>query len=115
MHRHRIHALRRELVVLILHQRDEWTDDDRKPRKNPRRQLVDNRLPAAGGHHDERITSLENRFCRLPLAGSEIGMTEALFEQRLGRFLCDFLRHGLKLGTNYSVRALRSATSRPSP
>ena len=42
----------RELVVL---QRDQWRDDDRRPGTEQPRELVDGRLPAAGRQHREDV------------------------------------------------------------
>jgi hypothetical protein len=43
-----------QLVVLVLHQRDQRRDDDRGAGQQQRRQLVAERLAGAGRHHRER-------------------------------------------------------------
>src|SRR5581483_9582920 len=49
-----------------------------------RRQLVDERLAAARRHHDERVSTLQHRVDRLPLAVLKITMAKAVFEDALG-------------------------------
>ena len=71
VHRQRVDAARGELVLLVLHQRDERTDDDRQTLEHQRRQLIDERLTAAGRHDDERVAAREHRLDRLPLVLSE--------------------------------------------
>ena len=82
MHGERVDAVRVQLVLLVLHERDERADDDRQAGEQERGKLVDDRLPAAGRHDDERVATVEQRLDRFPLAGAEIGMAEALAQQR---------------------------------
>ena len=55
VHRERVDAVRRELVLLVLHQRDQRAHDDSEAGKHQRRQLIDERLAAARRHDDERV------------------------------------------------------------
>src|SRR6185312_17315222 len=82
--RHRVDAYRVHLVVLILHQRNEWAYDKREARRQQGGELVDHRLAAARGHHDECVTPGEERVDWFPLARSEIWMTESLGQQGSG-------------------------------
>ena len=84
MHRHRADALRGQLVVLILHEGDEWAHDDGETGQQDRGKLIDERLPAARGHYHQSIFSGENSSKRLPLARPEIAMAKALREQLTG-------------------------------
>ena len=77
MHRHRVDATRSELVLLVFHQRDERTHDDRQTRQHQRRQLVDQRFAATGGHDNQCITSAEGGPNRLPLAVLKIAVAKA--------------------------------------
>ena len=88
-------ALCRELVVLVLHQRDQGAHDDRKSGKLDGGKLVDQRFPAAGGHYDKRVFPRENCVYRLPLAPTEITMAKALREQLTGCFLRYSFRHSV--------------------
>jgi hypothetical protein len=58
VHGDRLYAVGEELVVLILHQCDERRDNDRQPFEHHCRELVDERLAAAGRHHDECVATL---------------------------------------------------------
>jgi hypothetical protein len=80
VHRERVDPARGELVLLILHQRDERAHDDGEPGEHQRRELVDERLPAPRRHDDERVVPLEHRADRLPLAFLEFAMAESLDE-----------------------------------
>ena len=91
VHRERVDAVRGELVLLVLHQRDERTDDDREAREHQRGQLIDERLAAARRHDDERVAPGEHGVDRLPLAFLEILMAKALASMRA--LWLDFRRH----------------------
>ena len=78
VHCERIDAVRGELVLLVLHERDERADDHRQPGEHERGKLVDERLAAAGGHDDERIAACEQRLDRLPLSFLKILVPEPL-------------------------------------
>src|ERR1700680_1043912 len=93
MHRDGAHALGGELVVLVLHQGDERTDDDRETGQQQRRELVNDGFPAPGRHHYQRVFARENGIERLPLARSEILMPKAVMEELASRLLCYSFRH----------------------
>ena len=78
VHRERRHAMRLELVLLVLHQRDERTHDDREAGQQQSGKLIDDGLATSGGHHDERVATAEHRAYRLPLTTAKICMPEAL-------------------------------------
>ena len=78
MHGERVDAMRVQLVLLVLHQRDERADDDGEARERQRGELVDDRLAAAGGHDDEGVAAGEHGAHRLPLAPTKIRMTKAV-------------------------------------
>src|SRR3954467_5753709 len=89
-----------QLILLVLHQRDERADDDGESGEQQRWELVDERLAAAGRHDDERIFSGENSSDRFPLAILEFSMAEALSEYAESAALRSLLRHGTRKGTN---------------
>jgi hypothetical protein len=84
VHGEHVDALRDELVLLVLHQRDERADDDRESGEHERRELIDQRLPAAGRHHDERVAPAEDVLDRLELPVLEVVEAEALGENLSG-------------------------------
>ena len=92
MHGQRVDAVGGELVLLVLHQRDQRTDDHRQPREHQRGQLVDERLAAARRHDDQRVSSAEYGVDRFPLAFLEILMAEAIGEDST-RFGAKCRRH----------------------
>src|SRR6185503_7576323 len=94
---HRIDALGRQLVFLVLHQCDEWADDDRKSRKEKRGELVYEGFPATRRHHDESVSTFEKRFYGIPLSAPEIGMTEPVHQHGAGGLLRNWLLHTLFL------------------
>ena len=61
-----------ELVVLILHQRDQRRDDERDARQLERGQLIAERLARAGRHDRERVDAGEHVADRERLAGAEL-------------------------------------------
>ena len=63
---------RRQLVDLILHQRDQRREDERRLGPQHRRELVGERLARAGGHQRERVAALDGRAHDLLLAGPEL-------------------------------------------
>jgi hypothetical protein len=95
VHGERVDAMRLELVLLVLHQGDERTHDDSEPGEEQGGELVDDRLPAAGGHDDERVAALEHGPNRLPLPGAEILMTESLAQHSTGARLGSSLGHAV--------------------
>ena len=65
----------RELVVL---QRDQRRDDDRRPRSEHPGQLVDRRLPAAGGQHGQHVAAAGQRLRRTQLSRTQLLEAEPL-------------------------------------
>lgn len=84
MHRNGVYALRSQFVLLVLHQGDEWTDDDREAWCSERGELVYEGLSAAGGHDDHGVATVQQCLDGLPLAFAEIIMAEALAQQGTG-------------------------------
>ncbi len=72
-----------QLVLLVLHERDEWAHDDGEPGKHQRGKLVDERLPAPRGHDDEGVAPVEERVDGFPLPGLKGSMAEALAQNRV--------------------------------
>ena len=78
-----------ELIVL---QRDQRRDDDGWPRPQHPGQLVDGRLPAAGGQHGQHVEAAGQRLHR-----AELSRTQPLEAEPLA---CELLDHGFPgLGT----------------
>ena len=63
-----------EGVDLVLHQRDEWRDDDGQALPHERRQLVAQRLAAARGHDRQHVFAREDGSQRILLSGPEGGI-----------------------------------------
>src|SRR5690606_14283973 len=63
-------------VYLVLHQGDEWRDDNGESAGEDRRHLVAGRLPAARGQYGKRIALREHRGDNLRLTGAEIIVAE---------------------------------------
>jgi hypothetical protein len=57
-----------ELVRLVLHQRDQRRDHHGQPGQQQRRELVDQRLARAGGHHHQRVAAVQDGADHLLLA-----------------------------------------------
>ena len=97
MHGERVDPHGVQLVLLILHQRDQRTHHNGKPGQHQCGELVDERLPASSRHHDDRIAPVQQRLHRLPLAWLELHVPEALREyitRASGRrVLVSMLRH----------------------
>ena len=68
--------LGRQLVHLVLHQRDQRREDERRGGAEHRRELVGERLAGAGRHQRERVAALHCRLDDLLLAGAEGGEAE---------------------------------------
>ena len=85
---------------LVAHQRDQRRDDEGDARPGQRRQLVAERLAAAGRHDREHVAPGLDRGDDLLLAGTEVGEAEDLPEQaaRLG--------HGSKAGSGTVERKI---------
>src|SRR3954462_12721082 len=84
VHRYRADALRRELVVLVLHQGDQWAHYNGESGEKERRQLINHRLAAAGRHDYQCIFAGKHRIQRFPLSRPEIGVAKAFLEQLSG-------------------------------
>ena len=65
-----------ELVVLILHQRDQRRHHERDAGELERRELVAQRLAGTGGHDRERVDTREDVADRERLTGAERGQAE---------------------------------------
>jgi len=72
---------------LVLHERDERRDDQRRPRQERSGELVGEALAAAGGRDEQHTPRPEQRLDRLPLPGAERLQPEPLKRafQRLRR------------------------------
>ena len=103
-------ALRDHLVELILDQRDQRADHDGHARHDHRRQLIEQRLAAAGRHHREQILAVEQVLERLGLAGPERLDAERLLADAEQR--ADLLREPGAFGRDRTVRACTRAAGR---
>ena len=68
VHGQRVDAVRGQLVLLVLHEGDQRAHDDSEPREHQGGKLINERLPAASRHDDERVAAREQRLDRLPLS-----------------------------------------------
>ncbi len=80
-----------ELRHLVAHQRDQRRDHDRQAVAQQRRQLIAQRLAAAGGHHREHVAAGQDGIDDLTLAGPELGKAEHSAQQVPG---VGEVRHG---------------------
>ena len=94
MHRDGADALRRELVVLVLHEGDERTDHDGESGEQQSGQLIDEGFPAPGRHNYKGVLPGENGLERRPLTKPEILMPKPIAEQLAGRLPSYAFRHG---------------------
>ena len=69
-----------QLLHLVLHQRDQRRDDHRQPVEQQRRDLVAQRLAAAGGHDRQRIAPGQHVLDHLALERAEGVVAEGVFE-----------------------------------
>ena len=74
-----------EPVDLVLHQRDERGDHDRRALEQQRGELEAERLPCPRRHDGHEVAALEDRECRLELAWPEGAQSEALVKHLLER------------------------------
>ena len=74
--------LRRELVHLILHQRDQRREDERRGGAQHRRELVRERLAGARRHERERVAPVERGADDGLLPGAEVVEPEVLPQRR---------------------------------
>ena len=81
VNRRRRDAAAGELVHLVLHERDERRDDERRARQHQRRELEAERLAGARGHDGEEIPPRERRPHDLFLARAEGPVAEVTLER----------------------------------
>jgi hypothetical protein len=77
----RRNAARLERVDLVLHETDQWREDDRQSVEEERRYLIADRLTAARRENDERVASGEHRRDGPLLPRPEIGVAKAFAEE----------------------------------
>ena len=75
---------RGERVDLVLHERDERRHDDGEPRQHQRRHLIAERLAAACGEDDQRVTTAQDRRDRALLPRTKSRVTERLAQRGAG-------------------------------
>ena len=80
----RAHAELRERRHLILHQRDQRRDHQRRALAQQRGQLVAQRFAAAGGHQHQRVAAVGDMRDDLLLRAAERRMAEDRVEQAQG-------------------------------
>ena len=78
------HAQLAERSHLVLHQRDQRRDHHAHAGEQQRRDLVSQRLAAAGGHQHQRIAAADHVLDHLALEAAEAGIAEHLVEQGIG-------------------------------
>ena len=66
---------------LVLHQRDQGRDDDRRAMPRQRRQLVAERLAGTGRHDRQRMLAANGAFHHLLLHAAKMGKAETLVEK----------------------------------
>ena len=66
-------------IDLVLHQRDQRRDHHREARQQQRRQLIGERLPAAGRHQYKGVAAGQHMLDDLALARTELLMAEIVF------------------------------------
>jgi len=69
---------------LILHERDQWTENERQPRKHKRWNLVTDALASSRREHAQRVTALECGPDQRFLTRAEVGVAEAFREEPAG-------------------------------
>jgi hypothetical protein len=89
---------------LILHERDEWRDDQGQPRQNGCRQLIAERLALSGRHDRHRIAPSQHRTNNLLLARTKLRKAE-LFAELSSQIIHDEMNQ--KAGWLWFVRANR--------
>jgi hypothetical protein len=67
-----------DVLDLVALERDQRRDHERRAVDHPTGELIDRRLPRAGGHHDQRVGAGEHRAHRVLLAGAQLLEPEAL-------------------------------------
>ena len=70
-----------ELGCLVIHERDQWRNDERGAAASKRRQLVAQGFACAGWHHQQHIGAVHGRGTHSLLVGAERTKTEPLFKQ----------------------------------
>ena len=76
----RVHARRVQASDLVLHERNERRDDDRKPLKNQRGNLIAKRLSAASRHNRKRVLFCKHILNNIFLKQPERVVTENRFQ-----------------------------------
>jgi hypothetical protein len=61
-----------QLLNLILHQRNEWGDDDRQPAMDDCRELIAQALARSGWHDTQDVFTAQDIFNDLPLRGTKV-------------------------------------------
>ena len=82
--RRRAHAEFVERGDLVRHQRDQRRDDDTDARPQQRRDLVGERLAAAGRHQHQRVAAGGDMLDHLALEATKAVVAENVLEQGLG-------------------------------
>ena len=72
------HATGLEGGDLVVHQRDEWRDDESRTRQQGCGQLVGEALATPGGGHEQHAADFEKGLDGLALTGAKIGEAESL-------------------------------------
>jgi hypothetical protein len=78
------HTIALQLRDLVAHQRDQGRDHQGEAIAQQGRELIAQRLAAAGGHDGEHVLAREDRLDDVGLAGAERLETEGLVKQALG-------------------------------
>ena len=73
-----------ERAQLIAHQRDQRRDHHHESDPQHRRQLIEQRLPRARGHHGQHVAPGQHRLQRLGLPGQELGKAEFFSQNASG-------------------------------
>ena len=81
----RTHSGLQKRVDLVLHQRDQRRNDDPHPRTQQGRNLVAQRLAAAGGHQHQRIAAVRHVLDDLLLLPAEGGIAENALQDVVGK------------------------------
>src|SRR6185437_6889579 len=83
---------RGEFGTLVLHEGDEWADDEPCASAYDCRELVAKRFAGAGGHDEQKVSSCNGGLAGFLLVGPEAGMSENLRKDLEGD--CEVNGHG---------------------
>ena len=91
-------AKRGQLRRLIFHERDQGRDHQRRSAARDGGQLVAERLPRPGGHHQQQVAPLDRRAANLLLIGAKAGKAKDGLQEpeqriRIGRGSSKRIRH----------------------